>query len=77
MPDPIVAALFAISLSVFFYFGYRDDCRRDKKGFIITIASVLIWGIVFVFISRIIAAILLPIFVAYYRKHSKGNENRK
>ncbi|MGK0363744.1 MAG: hypothetical protein ACI85O_000797 [Saprospiraceae bacterium] len=71
---PLLGTLLCIA---FFYFGYRDDYRRDKKGFIITIVSVFTWGIVFVFVSRIFAVILLPVFVAFYKKHSKGNKNYK
>ena len=30
----------------FFYFGYRDDFRRNKKEFVGTVIGVIIFGIV-------------------------------
>ena len=34
----------------FFYFGYRDDFRRNKKEFVGTVIGVIIFGIVCYFL---------------------------
>jgi hypothetical protein len=40
----------AITLSL--YFGYKDDYKRNKKGFVITIVGILSLGIGFILLNN-------------------------
>lgn len=40
MNDTLGYVFIGILLVLFFYFGYRDDYKRDKRGFVKTIIRV-------------------------------------
>ncbi|MEL6655322.1 MAG: hypothetical protein AAFY48_16195 [Bacteroidota bacterium] len=43
--------LLVIAILLFLYFGYRDDFKRDKKGFVFTVIGVLAFGAAFILLN--------------------------
>lgn len=44
--------LIITAITLFLYFGYKDDYKRNKKGFVITIVGILSLGIGFILLNN-------------------------
>ena len=66
-----------IVLALFFYYGYRDDFKRNPKEFIVTVLSIFIVFIVLAVAARIhllLASVLVPIFRELHARYILRNK---